>query len=151
MFKVHFEEIINFAMDREREAVEFYKDLQTKVKFKTQKDMLLELQHMEEGHITVLKNLLNKEYETIQLKDEIQDLKISDCLVEKEPSNNMDYQDILIVAMKREEKSTKLYKDLAGQVDDEQTKKILLRLSQEEAGHKLKFEKLYDEEILKEN
>jgi len=151
MFKVHFEEIIKFAIDREKEAVDFYKDLQARVKFQTQKDMLLELQQMEEGHITALENILKREYEDIKLKDEVQDLKISDYLVEKEPSDNMDYQDILIIAMKREENSTKLYKDLAVQVDDDHTKKIFIRLSQEEAAHKLRFEKLYDEVILKEN
>ena len=113
--------------------------------------MLLELQHMEEGHVTTLENILKEKIENIQLKDEIKDLKISDYLVEKEPSNNMNYQDILIIAMKREENSTKLYKDLAEKVSDEQIKKVLIRLSQEEAAHKLRFEKLYDEVILKEN
>jgi rubrerythrin len=151
MIKESFKKIIDFAIDRELEAVDFYKELQELVKFQSQKNMLLELQHMEEGHVTTLENILKEKIENIQLKDEIKDLKISDYLVEKEPSNNMNYQDILIIAMKREENSTKLYKDLAEKVSDEQIKKVLIRLSQEEAAHKLRFEKLYDEVILKEN
>ena len=151
MIKESFKKIIDFAIDRELEAVDFYKELQELVKFQSQKNMLLELQHMEEGHVTTLENILKEKIENIQLKDEIKDLKISDYLVEKEPSNNMNYQDILIIAMKREENSTKLYKDLAEKVSDEQIKKVLIRLSQEEAAHKLRFEKLYDEAILKEN
>ncbi len=151
MFKDHFIGIIQFAIEKEQEAVDFYKELQALVKFQNQKEMLLELQHMEEGHITVLENMLKEDYNNMQLKDEIQDLKISDYLIEIDPSDNMNYQDILITAMKREEKSTKLYKDLALKVDDEQIKKVFMRLSQEEAGHKLRFEKLYDEMVLKEN
>ena len=151
MIKESIKKIIDFAIDRELEAVDFYKELQELVKFQSQKNMLLELQHMEEGHVTTLENILKEKIENIQLKDEIKDLKISDYLVEKEPSNNMNYQDILIIAMKREENSTKLYKDLAEKVSDEQIKKVLIRLSQEEAAHKLRFEKLYDEVILKEN
>lgn len=150
MFKIHFEEIIKFAIDREQEAVEFYQDLQKKVKFQSQKEMLIELEKMEEGHKTMLKNLLKKDFDDIKLK-EVKDLKISDYLVEKDPTEDMDYQDILIVAMKREEFSTKLYKDLATKIQDEHTEKLFLRLSQEEAAHKLMFEKLYDEQILKEN
>ncbi|MDA3872286.1 MAG: ferritin family protein [Candidatus Marinimicrobia bacterium] len=149
MYKTNFEEIINFAIEREKEAVEFYQNLQTKVRFKNQKNMLKDLEKMEEGHIKILKNLRQKKLKDLKLK-EVLDLKISNYLVEKEPTEDMDFQDILIVAMKREEASTNLYKDLSTKVDAE-TKKLFLKLAQEEAGHKLQFETLYDEHVLREN
>ena len=62
MFKDHFIGIIQFAIEKEQEAVDFYKELQALVKFQNQKEMLLELQHMEEGHITVLENMLKEDY-----------------------------------------------------------------------------------------
>jgi rubrerythrin len=149
MYKTNFEEIINFAIEREKETVEFYQNLQTKVRFKNQKNMLKDLEKMEEGHIKILKNLRQKKLKDLKLK-KVLDLKISNYLVEKEPTEDMDFQDILIVAMKREEASTNLYKDLSTKVDAE-TKKLFLKLAQEEAGHKLQFETLYDEHVLREN
>lgn len=144
-------DVMNFAIDREKEAVEFYQDLQKKVKFKNQKDMLKGLEIMEQSHIKILKNMLENQFPDLEESEEIVDLKISDYLVETEPYEDMDFQDILIVAMKREEASTKLYKNLANKMDDEEIKKIFLRLSQEEAKHKLQFETLYDDKVLKDN
>lgn len=150
MKKEDFKAIIEFGIQREREAVTFYQDLQDKVKFKSQKEMLKELEMMERGHITVLSNILDKGPEKIVHKD-IEDLHISEYLVKEEPSGELTYQDILIVAMKREEASTKLYKDLAERFKGTNTESVFARLAEEEAGHKLKFEKLYDEDILKNN
>jgi rubrerythrin len=56
-------------------------------------------------------------------------------------------QDILVLAMKREEMAVKLYTNLAmGSVDDEFVKLFKL-LAQEEAKHKLTFERLYDDDL----
>lgn len=145
-----FNEIIDFAIKGEKEAIEFYRDLQTRVKFKAQKVLLKEYEKMEEGHVIVLENMRKKEFKNVTLK-KVQDLRISNYLVDKEFSEDMDYQDILIIAMKKEEAAANLYRDLATKVDDKESEKLFLRLAQEETEHKLKFETLYDDEILKEN
>ena len=150
MNREDFKAIILFAIEREREAVTFYEDLQGKAKFNSQKEMLKELEMMERGHITILSNIMDKGAENIVHK-EVEDLHISDYLVNEEPKGELTYQDILIVAMKREEASTKLYKDLALRFKSTETEGVFQRLTEEEAGHKLRFEKLYDEEILKNN
>ncbi|MDY6915048.1 MAG: ferritin family protein [Candidatus Cloacimonadota bacterium] len=146
-----FNEIIDFAVDKEKEAVEFYQDLQTKAKFKAQKEMLKELENMEKGHIIILNQLRKKGYDIVSEKKEVPDLKISNYIVNVEPSQNMSYQDILIVAMKREEASKNLYTDLAAKLEAREAQQVFQRLAQEEARHKLKFEKLYDEQVLKDN
>ena len=51
--------------------------------------------------------------------------------------------------MKNEEHSVKLYNGLKASCRDEDLKRLFAFLAQEEAKHKLKFEKIYDEEILK--
>ncbi len=63
----------------------------------------------------------------------------------------MNYQDIIILAMKREEASYRLYNDMAARVGNQNIKKLFLKLTSEEAKHKLHFEKIYDNEILTEN
>ncbi|HQO10077.1 MAG TPA: ferritin family protein [Clostridiales bacterium] len=142
--------IIDFAIDREKEAVEFYTALQEKTKFAGVRDMLKELAAMETGHISVLNSIRTKGIDNISIQ-QIKNLHISDYMVEKEPSQDMDYQDILIIAMKREEKSKALYEDLAVRFEDSPTGKLFSKIAAEESDHKLKFEKLYDETVLKEN
>ena len=150
MKREDFKAVIEFAIEREREAVQFYQDLQGKTKFASQKEMLKELEMMERGHITVLTNILDKGVEKIEHKN-IEDLQISEYLVAEEPHGNLSYQDILIVAMKREEAAKKLYTELTERFKGTETGGVFMRLAEEETGHKLKFEKLYDEDILRNN
>ncbi len=79
------------------------------------------------------------------------DLKIGDYLTDVDLEPNLDYQKALIVAMKKEKASFKLYTDLAAVADDENLRSTFLILAQEEAKHKLRFEVEYDDYILSEN
>jgi rubrerythrin len=79
------------------------------------------------------------------------DLKIGDYLVDAELNPEMNYQEALMVAMKKEKFAFKMYTDLASVATDQNAKALLLSLAQEEAKHKLRFEVEYDEIILKEN
>ena len=69
----------------------------------------------------------------------------------EQADQDLDYQQALIVAMKKEKAAFKLYSDLAASTDDENLRTILLGLAQEEAKHKLRFEIEYDEQFLSEN
>jgi len=150
MKKDDFNAIIDFAVDREKEAVEFYLDLQNKTKFAEMKETLKDLEMMERGHINTLETIRTQGLEKVEVK-EIHDLKISDYMVDIEPSPDMDYENILIVAMKREQKSKELYEDLAKRFAGEEIGKVLLKIAAEETEHKLRFEKIYDQHVLREN
>ena len=63
----------------------------------------------------------------------------------------MDYQQALILAMKKEKKAFKLYLDLAASCGDDNLEQIFLALAQEEAKHKLRFEIEYDDFVMTEN
>jgi len=144
-----FNEIIEFAIDKEKEAVAFYTDLQAMVQFKARKELLGELADMERGHVAALEDIRAGK---IKMREavKVQNLKISDYLIGVTPSSRMSYQDILIVAMKREEASTHLYTNLASLCAGE-ARDVFLRMASEEAGHRLHFEKMYNDEILKDN
>jgi rubrerythrin len=81
----------------------------------------------------------------------VPDLKIADYMDDVTITADMGYQDILVVAMKREEKSHNLYTTLASNTDDAELTKLFQLLAAEEAGHKLALEKEYDEHVLTEN
>ena len=150
MKKEKFNEVIDFAIQGEKDAVGFYRELQTKTKFQAQKKMLKEYENMEKGHVIVLENIRKKGMQNITVK-EVTNLNISEYLVEVEPNAEMDYQDILILAMKKEEQAQKLYANMAGNFPGTELETLFLKLAAEEAEHKLQFETLYDEHVLKEN
>ena len=56
----------------------------------------------------------------------------------------MNYKDILLMGIHKEEASFQLYVDLAGMISDAHSKEILLALAQEESGHKQRFEKILE-------
>ena len=58
---------------------------------------------------------------------------------------DMDYADLLRLAMKREEKSLALYNELLVKAENEDLKNVFKMLCQEEAKHKLALETLYDD------
>jgi rubrerythrin len=147
--KKEFEQIIEYAIDREKEAVQFYHELQESVHFTERRNLLVNLEHMEKGHVAILEGIRDQDIKKIDIP-EIEDLHISEYLVYDKPSGDLSYQDILIIAMKREEASHRLYIDLAAKTTDTGVRKLFLKLASEEARHKLLFEKMYDDEILTE-
>lgn len=56
----------------------------------------------------------------------------------------MDYKDLLLLGMEKEEASFRTYVNLVGQSQDEQSREVLLALAEEEVKHKLRFETEYD-------
>lgn len=145
-----FNEILDFAVEREKEAVQFYRDLQVEAHFADQKVFLKELENMELGHIVIIENIRQKQPAELQIK-QVPNLLISEYLVSDADNLNLTYQNILIKAMKREEMSMKLYTDMSKKFPDSELSQLFAKLSSEEAGHKYKFEKLYDEWISKGN
>jgi rubrerythrin len=81
--------------------------------------------------------------------EKVPDLKISDYMSKIEFKPNLSYTNILRIAMKMEEKSLKLYNDMREKNTNKDLKKLFHLLANEEAKHKLRLEKIYDEEILK--
>ncbi len=150
MTKEKFNEVIDFAIDGEKEAVKFYQELQQKTKFNARKIMLKELENMEMGHVVILENIRSRGIGNVIVK-EVTNLNISEYIVDVKPYEDMTYQDILIIAMKKEEQAMKLYTNLAGNFQGSELETLFLKLASEEAGHKLQFETLYDEHVLKEN
>ncbi|MCH7558440.1 MAG: hypothetical protein IIB56_13425 [Planctomycetes bacterium] len=77
-------------------------------------------------------------------EEEVGKLDIAEYIQDVEQHPKMSYVDLLVVGMKKEEISRKLYADLATIAKTQEMKDIFLKLAQEEAGHKLRFEIEYD-------
>ena len=144
------EEIINFAIDKEREAIAFYEELGGKTEDPVLKDAILSMADEERKHEKLLMNLTPKKLQFVRETNQ-PDLKISDYVVETPFTKDSTYQDLLIIAMKREEKSHALYSDLEQRASDEATRKLFTLLKGEELKHKTRLEKEYEERVLWEN
>ena len=140
---------LNFAREKEEEAAHFYitcADLTDRVQMK---NVFLEMAEEEKKHAEMIDNLDSVKIEDISIK-EVQDLKIGDYLVEEEFRTDMSYQELLILAIKREEKAYKMYMELSER-GDSQMKKLFLFLANEESRHKNRLELEYDDVYLKKN
>ena len=81
-------------------------------------------------------------------EEQIQDLKITDYLIEPEPTANMTYQEALLFAMKAEKAAFTMYTKLTELADNASLARVFQSLAQEEAKHKLRFEIEYDDHVL---
>lgn len=142
-----FKKIIGFAIKREEEAVRTYGDYSRKAKTPGLKKLLVELQGEERNHKKLLQNITKEKVGALEIK-EVTDLKISDYLVEEKPSAEMSFQDVLILAAKKEQKSAKLYADLKKKVKKPDLKKLFEFLVQQEKSHKLKLEEEYEKHVM---
>ena len=142
-------EVLDFAIDREIEANQFYMDLAERMENPTMHRVFEDFAKEELGHKAKLEAM--KKGKAVALAPVAPDLKIADYVVGVEPTPNMDYKDALIFAMQKEKASFHLYTDLAEVVKNEAQRKMFLSLAQEEARHKMQFEIEYDDAVLKEN
>jgi rubrerythrin len=147
------EAIIDFAIDKEREAAGFYKQIsRDEEDFSGSKKMFAEFAAEEQKHEKMLKEFktkgISKSLQEYKLKW-ITDIKRSDYLVDLEYEKGMPYNEILLLAMKREEKALKLYNDFLKQAETKESQKLFKVLCQEEAKHKLALETIYDDYMAK--
>lgn len=142
-----FEDFIEFAIKREEEAIKAYGDIARIAKTPGLKKLLLDLQEEERNHKKLLQDITGEKVESLEIK-EVDDLKISDYLVEEPPSPDMNFQELLILAAKKEQKAVDLYSDLERKVSKKELKKLFEFLIQQEKSHKLKLEEEYEEHVL---
>ena len=143
-------EILDYAIDQEQQASDFYASFAARAEKPAMKKMLLEFAEEEKRHKERLLAVKTGERKLTPEK-EVLDLKVSDYLVEVGAGDNISYQDALIVAMKRERAALKFYNDMAERITDANLKQVFVGLAKEEAKHKLFFETEYEERVLMHN
>jgi rubrerythrin len=113
-----FQEMIRFAIEREKASVDFYILASHIAKYSGTKQLFLDFSKQEEGHRKLLESMTKEKIVEAKIEN-IPNLKISDYLADTELKSDSSYADILRVAMKREEHSIRLYNDLKEPNGDE--------------------------------
>jgi rubrerythrin len=143
-------DIIKFAIQREEAAIKAYGDLSETAKTPGLKEMLLELQSEEKNHKELLQDITEDQIASFP-KEEVIDLKISDYLTEEPPSEDMNFQDLLIFAAKKEQDAVELYTKLREDAESNELKELFDFLILQEKSHKLKLEKEYEKHVLEDD
>ena len=137
-----FDDILDFAINAEIESNNFYRMLADFVESPEMAEVLSGLALQELEHKAKLEAV--KARQTTIDEQEVGDLDITSHVKDIEPYAKMDYVDLLIVGMKKEEAARKLYNSLATAANTKEIRDIFLKLAKEEAEHKMRFELEYD-------
>lgn len=143
--------ILNFAIDAEQEAFDFYMNLANKLSNNQMKAVFEGFAKEEIAHKAKLMKIKEEGAFDDFKREKIDDLKMEEYVVAVKPNPNMTYKEALVLAMKKEKSAFRLYSNLASIANNDILKNVLLMLAQEEAKHKLRFELEYDEFVLREN
>ena len=140
------DDIVQFAIEKEIEAAEFYTKASTNIRLEGAKKVLQDYASEERKHEQILIDLKENKARISEYKfEKIQDIKRSDFLVDLEYQTDMDYVELMRLAMKREEKANELYLKLAQAADNPEHTEFFQMLAQEELKHKISLENLYDD------
>mgnify|MGYP003588903555 CR=1 FL=1 len=144
------EEIIDFAIEQEIAAQAFYTSLAGQEDRPSgTKQMFLDFVEEEKKHERLLKEIKSGAVKPREGKGYafkwIEDIKRGDFVEEPEHRPGMPYNEILLLAIKREEKALKMYRELYREARSEDERDVFKILRQEEAKHKLSLEILYDD------
>ena len=125
-------EIIDFAIAKEVEAAEFYRSVSEQESFSGKKEMFLEFAAEERKHQALLEDLKSGKVAP-KLDDYkfkwITDIKRSDYVDDIAYKPGMPYNDILMLAAKREEKALSLYNSLLANANTDEARKVFNHLS----------------------
>jgi len=145
-------DILDFAISKEKEAADFYTEAAKEESMSGARDMLKEFAQEERKHKALLEEFKQKGFAS-GISDYkfkwITDIKRSNYIVDMEYRKGMAYNELLMLAMKREEKALALYNEMLSKTDTAEGKKLFKMLCQEEAKHKLSLETMYDDYMAK--
>ena len=137
-------EILELAIAREDDANQFYIVLAARVKSAEMRKVFEDLAEEELEHKAKLELEIIKTGRVARPTVSLDELERDGDTETVGPELDMDYKDMLIMAMQKEEASFRFYVYLAGRVTNEDSHDTILALAEEEVKHKLRFETEYD-------
>ncbi len=137
------DESLEMAVAREVDSNRFYLALAARVKNpRTKKifEMLAaeELEHKAKIELEIMKTGRVVKDDQAPVGFHNQQLDYAPTIID------MNYKDVLLMGIQKEEASIRLYVDLAEMASDAHSKEILIALAQEETGHKQRFQEILD-------
>jgi len=137
-------EILEFAVSKEIESYHFYLALARHVDTAKMRDVFEELAQEELEHKAKLELEIIKTGRSVAARHDPAGPDSDYIVSNGQFPLDIDYKDLLLLAMEKEEASFRTYVDLVATARDEPTRELLLALAEEEVRHKLRFKNEYD-------
>jgi rubrerythrin len=137
-------DILAFAIAREVEANRFYLALAERVASPAIRKVFEELAEEELEHKAKLELEFMKTGKVLAEGEGVTLPEHEYIISDTDAALDMDYKDVLMLGIEKEDAAFRTYVGMVAQVKDEQTREVLLGLAQEEIKHKLRFETEYD-------
>jgi rubrerythrin len=139
------QEILEFAISKEVEAYYFYLALADRVEDPGIRQVFEDLANEELQHKAKLELEMIKTGVTLPDRQMPPGRPESDYIIsDSDVPLDIDYADILLLGMEKEDAAFRMYVSFISNVRDEDSRELLLALAQEEVRHKLRFETEYD-------
>lgn len=143
------EDILELALEREDAAYRLYCNAAKMSANSAARKIFQELAEQEAAHKRIILSLDRDKIAAYRFTP-VPDLGISEYLVDVTYNDSMTYQEILVYAMKNEEKAHRFYREAEQMTDDPELKQLLQMMANEEQKHKFQLESLYEEKVLTE-
>jgi len=126
------------------EANLFYLALSDRVKDEQIRKIFEDLAEEELEHKAKLELEVMKTGKVLSADEKITIPEHEYILSDGETALDMDYRDVLMLGMEKEEAAFRTYVNLIPHVDNGESREVLLALAEEEVKHKIRFETEYD-------
>jgi rubrerythrin len=148
---------VRMAVERERDLLEFYEQVAPLMKREAIRQVFEVFRDDIQNRVDELVVLLGTEGASCDLiarellrEDAPSNLGIAKYLKDVELTQDSDFQDVLTVAMKRQERVVAFFVQLAAMTPAQEVADIFRSIGNEEAGRLRQLEEIYDDEILLE-
>jgi len=138
---------IAFALEKEREAVEFYAAWSERAEDLGVRRLFAELAEMERGHVARLSRVSLQDL--VPNGEAPPDLGLAPLMVEVQATPDLTLQEAFVVAIKREQASVALYEGMSRAGGH--AREVMARLAEDERRHKRLLEEAYERAFLAEN
>jgi rubrerythrin len=145
-------ELLNIALDRELVSQAFYVAGQKKTTDPGAIELMKELAYQELKHSQIIKEFMDGHPDDkVWITKKLPELMITEYLADINLSEAAMLQDVITIAMKREQSSVEFYNQMQQATGSPPVKQLCQRLIQEEKNHKSRLESFYEDLFYKEN
>lgn len=135
-----YEEVLEFAIDREIDANQFYLALAERIDSTEMRKVFEGLAQEELEHKAKLELELMKMGKTVEIRQPPATPQRTYIISDNQSLLDMDYKDMLMLGIEKEEAAFRTYVNLVPNAYDSESREVLLSLAQEEVRHKLRFQ-----------
>ena len=143
-----FDQVMDFAIDREVDARLFYLRIAQVAEEPVLRDFLESLADQELDHQKKLAKIKQRQFKMLDGDTPIPDLGIADVAPDVSAYPNMSLSEALVLAMNKEKYAYRMYFELSRKADNPELKVLFSALADEEANHKVGLEIKFDDHLL---